>query len=70
MKFTEYRSKSLQALWEKLFDKGYRQSNILKHPQFSTWEIDDCCAVNWKNQNPIDVCVSALYSYIIDDVLK
>lgn len=69
MEFTEYRSKSLQALWEKILDEGLSQRIIIQHKNFSTWAIDDVCAVNWKNENPIEVCVSVLYSYIIDDVL-
>jgi hypothetical protein len=69
MNFTEYRSKSLSALRAKLEKENIFMDAVCRMYKFSTWTVDDCCAVNWKNENPIEVCVSALYSYIKDDVI-
>lgn len=71
MRFSEYRSRANVGVWDKVREKDhtFNRDFVLKHPRFSTWDWDDCCAINWKNNNPIKMCIVALYSYIIDDVL-
>ena len=65
MKFSDYRSKALKALWPKYYnqyDKAIR--NLIRQPQFSTWAIDNICANCWKNDCPIDFCVEMLFDYL------
>jgi len=65
MEFTEYRSKSLKLLWRK-FWKQYNadERNLVRKPRFSTWTIDNICAINWKHENPIEVCADVLFDYV------
>lgn len=66
MSFTEYRSKSLKALWKKYnMDYVVRLHNF----HFSSWRVDDICANNWKHNNPIHYCVSVLADYLVDELL-
>ena len=65
MEFSKYRSQALKALWvrvrnEFLCDERY----VINRSGFSTWQIDDICAVNWKSGNPVGVCVSVLMYYV------
>ena len=70
MRFSEYRSKSFKDVWSRIHDEtGHRDYNVCRMSGFSTWDMDDICAVNWSNANPIEVCVSTLFSYIVDDVI-
>lgn len=65
MEFSEYRSKSLKALWPKFykqFDTSVR--NLVRKPKFSTHVIDNICAQSWKIGNTIDICVDVLLYYI------
>jgi hypothetical protein len=70
MQYTEYRSKCLKELWPKVRDKYLcDERNIINQPKFSCWTIDNVCAVNWKNENPISVCVSVLMDFI-DEIMR
>ena len=70
MRFSEYRSKSFKAVWSRIHDETeYSDYHVCRMPGFSTWEMDDICADNWANANPVGVCVSTLFSYIVDDVI-
>ena len=67
MNFSEYRSKSIKLLWISVQEKYLCDERpIVNHPDFSTWQIDDICAINWKNKNPIKVCAGVLLDYIGD----
>ena len=65
MQFTEYRSTALYMLWKRFWKQyGIDERNVIRKPKFSTWQIDDICAVNWKNENPIEVCANVLFDYV------
>lgn len=65
MEFTEYRSKALHIMWRK-FWKQYSEDkrNLARKPEFSARQIDNICAINWKNENSIDACVGVLLDYL------
>ena len=65
MNFTEYRSKALKGLWL----KGFNRDNICGHRKFRISRIDNICANNWKTDNPISICIAALYSYLKEDII-
>jgi hypothetical protein len=71
MKFTEFRSKSLKALWKALWDDSESgQRYVCNQPAFSTWRVDDICANQWKgNDSDISGCVQELTHYIQTEVL-
>ena len=65
IEFAEYRSRALKVVWSKFyaqFDIDERQ--LVRQPRFSIWTIDNICAVNWKNGNPINICVDVLLDYL------
>jgi len=67
MEYSEYRSKCLKKLWPKFYRQfNIKRRNLIRQPRFSTHTIDNLCAINWKNENPIDMCVSVLIEYLND----
>lgn len=65
MKFTEYRSQALKALWVRVRSEYLCDDrSVINRPGFSTHDIDDICAVNWRHDNPVGVCVSVLMYYV------
>lgn len=65
MEFSKYRSQALKALWVRVRGEYLcDERSIVTQPGFSTWQIDDICATNWKHENPIGVCVTVLLYYV------
>ena len=65
MQFTEYRSKALHIMWRKFWEQyNEDERNLIRKPRFSIWQIDDICAVNWKNENPIEICADVFFDYV------
>ena len=66
MTFSKYRSKAIRIMWRK-FWKQYpdiTERNMVRKPRFSTWQIDDICAVSWKHEVSLDVCGNVLFDYL------
>lgn len=68
MNFTEYRSFCLKNLWIELQGEGITEQWVCCQQNFSTWRIDDICAIHWKADNPKEVCIHELYAYVIDEI--
>lgn len=65
MEFAKYRSISLKLLWPEVYKEfGLEQEDVCRRPKFSTWEIDNICANNWKADNPEGICAKELFDYI------
>jgi hypothetical protein len=68
MNFSEYRSKALKALWSEVeIIHRCNQIPIINHPEFSTHQIDNICAIHWKFDcygNKLQICVEGLLMYI------
>ena len=65
MEFAKYRSLSLKLLWPKVeAELNLTQEDTCRLAKFSTWEIDNICANNWKANNPTEVCAGMLFDYI------
>lgn len=65
MNFSEYRSNALKALWPNVMTKFQcDQVQVIKIHNFSTHEIDNICALHWKYDNKISVCVEGLLNYV------
>jgi hypothetical protein len=69
MKFTEYRSKCLKAMWKGLKEHA-TFDYVTRQPHFSTWRVDDICANQWRaSDTDITGCVQELIHYIKAEVL-
>ena len=69
--FSQYRSNSLKRLWSRVKKElGLERIAVGAIEEFSTWEVDDICANNWRPDNPVEVCVGVLLEYIDDIVDK
>lgn len=65
MEFSKYRSRALKRLQSRIgMEVALDWVTICRLSEFSTHEIDNLCAISWKFNNPIEICMNILFDYV------
>ena len=65
MKFSEYRSQALRAIWA-----IFSMDVATRHKDFKAWRMDDICASYWRSRDDVfnEQCVEELRDYLVSEL--